>query len=92
AWGSPVDGLAYGNPRLLLLQAAGVLAAAGYSAIVTLIILKVIGVVIPLRRSERNERMGLDVTQHGEEAYSHGEGALLVVQERRAQPRERGDK
>jgi len=43
--------------------------------------------VIPLRRPLPQERMGLDVMQHGEEAYSQGEGALLVMQERRREPR-----
>ncbi len=82
-WGSPQDGLLYGNARQLLVQGAGVLAAAAYSAISTFVILRLIGLLLPLRRAERVERMGLDVTQHGEEAYSHGEGALLVMQERR---------
>ena len=80
AWGAPTDGLAYGNPRLVLLQLVGITAAAAYSAVATFVILKIINAIIPLRRAERSERMGLDVAQHGEEAYSHGEGALLVVQ------------
>ena len=33
----------------------------------------------PLRATSREEGLGLDVTQHGEEAYSHGEGAILVL-------------
>ena len=32
--------------------------------------LKVIGLVIPLRASESEETEGLDISQHGEEAYS----------------------
>ena len=31
--------------------------------------------------SEREEALGLDVTQHGEEAYATGEGAILVTPE-----------
>jgi ammonium transporter, Amt family len=89
AWGAPADGLIAGNAQLVLFQLAGIAAAAAYSAIMTLIILKFIGVVIPLRRAERVERAGLDVSQHGEEAYSHGEGALLVMQERRTKTRTR---
>ncbi|HEX6560304.1 MAG TPA: ammonium transporter [Longimicrobiales bacterium] len=87
AWGAPGNGALYGDPHLLLVQATGVLAAATYSALATFIILHAIRLVVPLRRAERNERMGLDVTQHGEEAYSDGEGALLVMQERRARGR-----
>jgi len=31
--------------------------------------------------TEREEALGLDVAQHGEEAYATGEGAILVVPE-----------
>ena len=37
--------------------------------------------VIPLRVSKRDEGLGLDVSQHGEEAYLHGEGALLILKD-----------
>ena len=42
-------------------------------------ILKLIGLVTPLRASAREEGLGLDVSQHGEEAYARGEGAILVL-------------
>jgi ammonia channel protein AmtB len=35
----------------------------------------VIGLVIPLRASEAEETEGIDISQHGEEAYLHSEGA-----------------
>ena len=38
------------------------------------------GFAIPLRSHGRDEAIGMDVTQHGEEAYSRGEGAVLVMQ------------
>jgi Amt family ammonium transporter len=82
AWGAPADGLLYGRTALLAPQLAGILAAAAYSALVTFLILRAIALVLPLRPEARGERLGLDVVQHGEEAYSHGEGALLVTQER----------
>lgn len=87
AWGAPQDGLLNGNAQLLLKQAVGILAAAAYSAIMTFVILRAIALVVSLRPDARVERMGLDVQQHGEEAYSEGEGALLVVQERRTKNR-----
>ena len=34
-----------------------------------------------LRATAREEGLGLDVTQHGEEAYGSGEGAILVLPE-----------
>jgi Amt family ammonium transporter len=43
---------------------------------VTFILLKVIGVIMPLRATENEEGEGLDISQHGEEAYLHSEGAI----------------
>ncbi|ENU22269.1 hypothetical protein F993_03162 [Acinetobacter proteolyticus] len=50
----------------LWVQIEGVLATIAYSAIVTFIILKVIDLVIGIRVSADDERMGLDLSQHGE--------------------------
>jgi Amt family ammonium transporter len=36
---------------------------------------------MPLRATEHEEALGLDVVQHGEEAYTSGEGAILVAGE-----------
>src|SRR4051812_32193978 len=65
------DGLLFGNPGQLAIQAAAVLAAIVYSGVVSFILLKVIGVIIPLRVSAEDEMTGLDLTHHGEEAYLH---------------------
>jgi Amt family ammonium transporter len=69
------DGVLYGNPAQLGIQAAAVGAAIVYSGVVTFILLKVIGIVMPLRASGEDESSGLDITMHGEEAYLHAEGA-----------------
>jgi Amt family ammonium transporter len=74
------DGLLAGNPRQLGVQAVGIVAAMVYSAIATAALLKMIGLVAPLRSQGRDEALGMDITQHGEEAYTHGEGAVLVMQ------------
>jgi Amt family ammonium transporter len=68
------DGLLYGNPGQLGIQAVAVGAAIVYSGVVTFILLKIIGMVIPLRASVSDEDTGLDLTNHGEEAYVHGGG------------------
>ena len=34
---------------------------------------------MPLRATEHEEAVGMDVVQHGEEAYATGEGAILVA-------------
>ena len=47
----------------------------------TFVLLKVIGAIMPLRSSERDEALGMDVVYHGEEAYASGEGAILVSPE-----------
>ncbi|HEX8691024.1 MAG TPA: ammonium transporter [Longimicrobium sp.] len=77
AWGG-TDGLLAGNAALLGKQALAVLAAGGYSAAATFAILKLVALLTPLRRTTREEGIGLDVVQHGEEAYARGEGAVLV--------------
>jgi Amt family ammonium transporter len=42
-------------------------------------LLKIIGAITPLVASGKEEGLGLDVTQHGEEAYTDGEGAVLIA-------------
>jgi Amt family ammonium transporter len=68
------DGLLYGNPGQLGIQAVAVGAALVYSGVVTFILLKIIGMVIPLRASVSDEDTGLDLTNHNEEAYVHSGG------------------
>jgi Amt family ammonium transporter len=64
------DGLFFGNPSLLGIQALSVVSAWIYSFVVTLIILKILDWTMGLRVSEENEINGLDVSQHGESGYS----------------------
>ncbi|MGE0040682.1 MAG: ammonium transporter [Vicinamibacterales bacterium] len=78
AWNGTVDGLLFGNPAQLGIQFAGVAVVAAYSLTVTFVLLKAIDLVLPLRISKRDEGIGLDVSEHGEEAYSGGEGHLLI--------------
>jgi len=63
------NGLFYGNPEQLLKQAVAVAAVAGFTAVVTFIILKLVDVTIGLRVPEQEEVLGLDTTTHGEVAY-----------------------
>ncbi|HEX8745270.1 MAG TPA: ammonium transporter [Thermoleophilaceae bacterium] len=78
-WNALSDGLAYGNGDQLKWQAFAALAAPVYAFVVTFVLLKVLGALMPLRATEREESIGMDVTQHGEEAYASGEGAILVL-------------
>ena len=78
SWGG-VDGLIAGNARQLGIQALAVVAALAYSGVASFVILKGLSLIMPLRADDQAERRGLDVPMHGEEAYSHGDGALLVL-------------
>jgi Amt family ammonium transporter len=51
-------------------QLVGVLIAWGFALVGTLVILKVVDLIIGLRVTEDQEIEGLDITQHGEEAYN----------------------
>jgi Amt family ammonium transporter len=64
------DGLFYGNPKQFLIQAAAVGVTVIYSFIVSYIIYKVINIFIKVRVTEKDETIGLDLTQHHENAYT----------------------
>ncbi len=64
------DGLFFGNPSLIGIQALSVVSAWIYSFGVTLILLKVLDWTMGLRVSEEHEISGLDISQHGESGYS----------------------
>jgi Amt family ammonium transporter len=81
SWNGLSDGLAYGNAKQLLWQAIAVLVAPAYAFAMTFGLLKLLGLLMPLRVSQREESLGLDTQQHGEEAYSSAEGAILVTTE-----------
>jgi ammonium transporter, Amt family len=81
AWNGISDGLVYGNADQLLWQALAAVATPAYAFGATFVLLKLVGAVMPLRATEREEAIGMDVTQHGEEAYASGEGAILVSPE-----------
>jgi Amt family ammonium transporter len=68
-----------GSLRQVGIQAAGVLATIVYSGLASLVLLKLVSLALPLRPPARDEAIGLDVLEHGEEAYTSGEGAILVL-------------
>lgn len=65
------NGLFYGNSKQFLVQCLAVVASWAYSAVATFFILKLVMLLVPLRVTEREEALGLDVTQHAEAAYVH---------------------
>ena len=72
------DGLLYGNPGQLLIQGTAVLAAIVYSGVASFILLKLIGLVIPLTATTAEQVEGLDISAHGEEAYMTASGAAML--------------
>lgn len=64
------DGLFYGNPKQFLIQLLAVGATVVYSFVVSFIIYKLVDLVVKVRVTEEDETIGLDLTQHHENAYT----------------------
>ncbi|MGA2507088.1 MAG: ammonium transporter [Chitinispirillaceae bacterium] len=64
------NGLFFGNPGQLGIQAIAVIATIVYAVTVTFVLLKVLNAVMGLRVNEDDETIGLDHTQHQESAYT----------------------
>jgi ammonium transporter, Amt family len=73
------DGALFGNPAQLGIQATAVAAAIVYSGGMSFVLLKLVGAIMPLRADVSAQDEGLDLSQHGEEAYDHGEGAASIA-------------
>jgi Amt family ammonium transporter len=80
------DGALFGHPWQLVIQALAVLSTMAYSTVMSFGLLKVIGAIIPLRASADDEAVGLDLSQHGEEAYVHAEGSATLLVESSGAP------
>jgi Amt family ammonium transporter len=86
SWNGVSDGFVFGNAAQLADQVKAAVAAPAYAFGATYLLLRAIGLVMPLRATEHDEAVGMDVTQHGEEAYVTGEGAILVTPEAGVEP------
>jgi ammonium transporter, Amt family len=64
-----VNGLFYGNPAQLGIQVLAVVVVAAFAFVGSYLLLKLVDVFSPLRVSPKEEDEGLDLSQHGEEAY-----------------------
>jgi Amt family ammonium transporter len=65
------DGLFYGNAGQLTTQLIGVGVSWVFAAVMTFIILKVIGMFMEVRTNAEQEVQGLDITEHGERGYAY---------------------
>ncbi|GHT77244.1 ammonium transporter [Bacteroidia bacterium] len=68
-----VQGALYGDWHQLGVQVIVNIAAIVFSAVMTFIIFKITDKLVGVRVSEKDESIGLDISQHGEIAYSEGE-------------------
>jgi ammonium transporter, Amt family len=64
------NGLLYGNATQVLKQLAAIGAVWAFTFVVTFAIVKVVQITMGLRVSKTEESLGLDISQHGERAYS----------------------
>jgi Amt family ammonium transporter len=69
------DGLLFGNPGQVMVQITAVAAAIVYSGGVSFVLLKLISLIVPLAADAGDQTVGMDVSMHGEEAYSHAGGS-----------------
>ena len=65
-----MNGLFYHNPGSFLIQLKGVLITAIYSFVVSVVLLKLVDMFVGLRTTEHEERVGLDLIEHRESAYT----------------------
>jgi Amt family ammonium transporter len=65
-----VDGLLFGNAAFFGAQVLTAVVVGVFSAVGTLILLKLVDRLVGLRVLPEEERMGLDISQHNEKAYS----------------------
>jgi Amt family ammonium transporter len=81
SWNGLADGAFYGDVAQLGKQVLAAAAAPAYAFAATFVLLKLIGLAMPLRATAHEEALGMDLVSHGEEAYATGEGAILVAPE-----------
>jgi len=83
-------GLTSGNPKIFFFHLIALVIVAAYSFIGSFILYKITDMIIPLRVTEEQEMIGLDISQHGETALgtdifggglaaANGKSAIEVV-------------
>lgn len=63
------DGLVFGNVHLFIAQVLSIIITAAVAVVGTLICIGIIRIFTPLRVDQKEEALGLDISQHGENAY-----------------------
>ena len=63
------NGLVFGETRLFVAQIIGIFVSIAVAVVGSLICIAIVRIFTPLRVEERAEKIGLDVSEHGENAY-----------------------
>ena len=63
------DGLVFGETKLLVAQIISILLTIAIAVVGTFICASIVKLFTPLRTSDYDEKIGLDLSQHGESAY-----------------------
>ena len=69
-WGGVGYAEQMGLASQIKVQVIGVVVVAAYTAVISFVLLKLVGMVCPLRATPDTEQQGLDVVQHGEAGYN----------------------
>ena len=64
------DGLFFGNPKQVLIQLLAVGVTIAYSAVISGILYKIVDAILKVRVTAKDETIGLDLSQHHENAYT----------------------
>jgi Amt family ammonium transporter len=79
ALGYDANGLLHGHAMQMWDQTVGVVVIGAYSFVMTFILLKVLDYIWGIRVSEDEEELGLDLTQHGERAYTGDDSGVPLL-------------
>nr|WP_291954818.1 ammonium transporter [Mahella sp.] len=82
------NGLLFGNPAQLGIQLTSVAVTVMMAVAMTFIIAKLVAAFTPLRTSEDEEDVGMDISQHGEDAYPEAMAAAYMRYASKKEPLE----
>lgn len=68
--GAGANGLFFGNAKLFFTQALIAVSGIAYAVLMTFILYKIVDAIVGLRVTREEEIIGLDLTQHKEQAYT----------------------
>ena len=65
-----LNGLFYGNPNQFVIQLIATVTAGAFAFVVTFALAKILDAIFGFSVSAKEEEVGLDISEHGERAYS----------------------